>query len=345
MIEKIAICVACGRKDFFRFHTYWECQSCGHRYQCVNGIPKLYIEENVGKADQQLRDQLYNGLLGRFYNLLMPLLSLPARPIKSSLWLWSLYFLLLFFILFILFHITQWTIVRQFNESSWIDGLIFLLFLGSIFFFRQYPYIGYLVVLAIPVKLSLTVRRFTPPKSFSEVHNNFQAEYRNLQKRIRMLDIATGSCNSLYRHGWMELNADYAGIDLSELMLIKGADFMTHKNISIDFAFADSHQLPFETNSFDIVTCYGAVNGYTNISKAMSEMVRVTSKGGKILFLDEQLYIGATFVEKLYFESVLSNHDVVKRCPVEMLPSNVESIDVHQVYHFYYICTLRKRGD
>ena len=72
------ICVACGKKAFFSFHTYWECQSCGHRYQCVNGIPKLYIEENVGTADKRLRDQLYNGLLGRFYNLVMPLLSLTA---------------------------------------------------------------------------------------------------------------------------------------------------------------------------------------------------------------------------------------------------------------------------
>jgi ubiquinone/menaquinone biosynthesis C-methylase UbiE len=92
-----------------------------------------------------------------------------------------------------------------------------------------------------------------------------------------------------------------------------------------------------------VVTCYGAVNGYTNIPKAMSEMVRVTKKGGKILFLDEQLYSEATFLERLYFETVLSSHDVVKRCPVEMLPSNVDSIDVQQVYHFYYICTLRKK--
>ena len=345
MIEKIAICVECGKKDFFLFHTYWECRACGHIYLCVNGIPKLYIEENVGTADRHLRDQLYNGLLGRFYDFLMPLLSLPARPVKTSLWFWGIYFFSIFYLAFLLIHVTRWVILRQFNNTSWIDGLIFLLFFGSIFFFRQYPYIWHLIILAIPVKVSLMFRRFQPYKSFNEVHSDFQKEYQGLQMRIKVLDIATGSCNSLYRHGWMELDADYVGIDLSERMLVKGAEFMTEMNIGIDFAFADSHQLPFETNSFDIVTCYGAVNGYTNISKALNEMVRVTNPGGKILFLDEQLYTGATFLERLYFESVLSSHDVVRNCPVDMLPSNVESIDVFQVYHFYYICTMRKKRD
>ena len=343
MIEKVAICVDCGRKNFLRFHTYWECQSCGHKFPCVNGIPKLYIEENVGKADQQLRDRLYNGLLGRYYNIVMPLISLPARPISTSLWLWSIYFLILFFIGFLLFHLTQWAVIHQFSSISWIDGIILILFLAIIYFFRQFPYIWHLIILAIPVKVSLMFKMFQPLKSFSEVHSDFQVEFRDVPNRIQMLDIATGSCNSLYRHGWMKLDADYVGIDLSEKMLQRGADFMSHRNIGIDFALADSHQIPFEDNSFDIVTCYGAVNGYTDTSKALYEMVRVTKRGGKILFLDEQLYGNANFLERLYFEKVLSSHDVIRHCPTDMLPTNVENVVVHQVYQFYYICTLRKR--
>ncbi len=240
MIEKIAICVACGNKKFLRFHTYWECQSCGHRFPCVNGIPKLYIEENIGKADLNLRDRLYNGLLGRYYNILMPLLSLPARPIKTSLWLWSIYFLLLFYIGFLLFYVTRWVVFRQFSDTSWIDGIILILFLGITYFFSQFRYIWHLIILAIPVKVSLMFRRFQPLKSFGEIHNDFQAEYRNIPNRIEILDIATGSCNSLYRHGWMKLDADYTGIDLSEKMLQRGAEFMSRMNIGIDFALADS---------------------------------------------------------------------------------------------------------
>jgi ubiquinone/menaquinone biosynthesis C-methylase UbiE len=337
--------VACGKKELLRFYTHWECQSCGHRYLCVRGIPKLYIEEYVGEADKRLRDRLYNNLLGRFYNFMMPFLSLPVRPLNVSFQLWGIYFLVLFYLGILLSHIMRWAISRQFDGSSWIDGLVLLLILGSIIFFRQYPYIWNLMMLAIPVKMSLSIRKFQPQKSFQDIHKDFQEEYRSLTRKIRMLDIATGSCNSLYRHGWMGLNAEFAGVDLSEQMLLKGADFMTRMNVGIDFAFADAQQLPFETESFDIVTCYGAVNGFTSISKALNEMVRVTKKGGKILFLDEQLYAGARFFERLYFDSVLSSHDIVKRCPVEMLPINVEQVEVYQVYQFYYICIARKGHD
>ena len=342
MIETVAYCLNCKNKNFIRFHTYWECKSCGQKYPCTKGIPKLFIEENIQNNDRRLRDTLYNGLLGRFYNIIMPFLSLPARPFRLSLGLWGGYLSILVFEFFLLIHVVWWAIIDQFKSTSWSDGLVLLLLLGSAYFFYCYPYIWNLLILAIPVKISLAIRKFQPLKSFQDIHSDFQEEYINSEKRLKILDIATGSCNSLYRHGWMELEADYLGIDLSEQMLLKGANFMAHKDIGADFAFADAHDLPFETESYDIVTCYGAVNGYTNIAKALSEMVRVTKIGGKLLFLDEQLYSEATFIERLYFEKVLSSHDVVRECPADKLPSNLENIEVHQVYQFYYICTAQK---
>lgn len=345
MLEEIVRCVVCKNKDFVQYYTHWECQSCGQRYSCVNGIPKLYIEKNLASTDKHLRDSLYNGLLGRFYNLIMPFLSIPVRPISVSLSLWGIYFLVIFYIGFLLFMLIQWSIIRHFNSTSWLDLVPVTLLFASILFFKNYPYLWKLLFLAIPVKISLSTRKWSPGNSFKDVHTGFQKEYQNLTQPIKLLDIATGSCNSLYRHGWMQINATYTGVDLSEEMLLKGAEFMTKQNVNIDFMLADAHELPFETESYDIVTCYGAVNGCANINKMLSEMARVTKKGGKILFLDEQLYERSTFLERVYFNSVLSSHDVVKRCPVDMLSSDVESVEVHQVYQFYYICTARKKRD
>jgi SAM-dependent methyltransferase len=344
MIENVAYCLNCKKKEFVRFYTYWECQNCGQKYPCIKGIPQLYIEENVGDADKQLRNYLYNGLLGRFYNIIMPFLSLPARPIKISKGLWGGYFLALFLIVYSTWRVFWWIAIDNLHNATWYTGLLILLFIVFIYLLNRHKYLLKLLFLAIPVKISLSIRKYHPPKSFKDVHLDFQKEYQDSNGHIRILDIATGSCNSLFRHGWMNLDADYIGVDLSEQMLLKGADFMTGKSIKIDFAFSDAHELPFETESFDIVTCYGAVNGFTDVSKALSEMARVTKNKGKVLFLDEQLYDAANIFEKLYFDHVLSSHDEIKSCPVNHLPPSAEKVEVFQVYQFYYICTFTKNN-
>ncbi len=159
---------------------------------------------------------------------------------------------------------------------------------------------------------------------------------------MKVLDISTGTGNSLYRHGWMTLNGEYTGLDLSETMLTQCQAFFSAKKIPLDLIIGDATTLPFCDDYFDVVLNYGAVNGYNDIKAALSEMARVAKKGGLILFLDEQLYPKASFIEKLYFKFVLSSHNVIHHCPVEFLPDNVSNIQVNQVYEFYYTCTCYK---
>ena len=105
----------------------------------------------------------------------------------------------------------------------------------------------------------------------------------------------------------------------------------------------DATKLPFKSETFDISTNYGAVNGFTDPKSALMEMVRVTKKGGKILFLDEREYESATWLEHIYFKKVFAYNNTIVGCPVELLPNDLEDIQVHQVYEFVYICTARKK--
>ena len=195
------------------------------------------------------------------------------------------------------------------------------------------------MVLALPVKISILFNKFRPVQSFAEVHAEALQPFLQSKEKLQVLDISTGTCNSLYRHGWMQLNADYTGLDLSETMLLQGQKFMIENRVPMDFVLADASQLPFVPETFDIVLNYGAVNGFTNPKLALEEMARVAKKGGLVFFLDEQLYQGASFVERLYFRKVLSSHNTIHRCPVELMPDSLGNIQVHQVYQFYYICT------
>jgi ubiquinone/menaquinone biosynthesis C-methylase UbiE len=154
-----------------------------------------------------------------------------------------------------------------------------------------------------------------------------------------VLDISTGTGNSLFRHGWMKLDAEYTGLDLSETMLSQCQNFMTKEKVPVDLVIGDATALPFTNNYFDIVLNYGAINGYSDIRKALQEMKRVVKDDGLILFLDEQLYSTASFIEKIYFKKVLSSHNVIHHCPTELLPPDIGTVNVYQVYEFYYICT------
>lgn len=333
-------CPNCEQAALRDESTRWTCANCGNEYPCINGIPRLYVESALGAKDKELRDNFYNDLLGKYYQQVMPFLSLPARPALANWKDWLIYFLIVFFLLALPpLLVLQIVLLGTFSFPhvvlliAWV-ALVVLLF--------RYPYFFYLLLLAVPVKLSLLLQRFRPAKNFPAIHADVIEKLKQRGERLQVLDISTGTCNSLYRHGWMSLDADYTGLDLSETMLLQGQKLMAERNVPIELALGDATRLPFASETFDIVLNYGAVNGFTNPQLALEEMARVAKKGGLVLFLDEQLYEGATFVERLYFRKVLSSHNVIHRCPVELIPPSLSDVTVHQVYHFYYICTAYK---
>jgi len=335
------ICLTCKNPKFLKHKTYWECKHCKQQYVCTNGIPDFSIKSKIRNDDKHLMDSFYNNLFGRFYNFFMPFLSLPVRPIKISIKYWLAYFFIVLYLMLVVGYSICWLVYSQ-HCVSITDIFVGILLISTSYILYKHKYIFYLLVLAIPTKISLFKHQYKPTKTFTQIHSEFQKEYQNSTTKLKMLDIATGTCNSLFRHGWMNLNAEYTGVDLSKQMLTKGQKIMNQQHVPVTLLLADAHKLPFESETFDIVTNYGAINSCANTKVALEEMVRVTKKGGKILFLDEQLYNSASFIEKLYFKFVLSNHNVIHHCPIEFLPKNIEEIQVDQIYQFYYICTARK---
>lgn len=335
-------CLVCEQCRLRVYTTFWECEHCGAKYGTVTGVPKLFLEKNLGLRDRALRDFFYNGFLGKYYGQVMPFLALPVRPGYWNGWL--AYGLFVSVLLALIAYVGDFIFfARRRGAISLLDVVVLLLFLGIASFLLRHRYLLYLLVLAVPVKISLLFTRFKPKESFTEVHAKLIEELLQKKEKVEVLDIATGTCNSLYRHGWMKLDANYTGLDLSETMLLQGLEFMAEKQVPMDFVLGDAMYLPFATEMFDVVLNYGALNGYTDAKRALEEMARVARKGGLILFLDEQLYSSASVVEKIYFQRVLSSHDIIHRCPVELIPASLGDVKVHQVYHFYYLCTCHKR--
>ena len=335
-------CLNCEQNIWTTYTTFWKCENCSQQYSCVKGIPRLYLENHIGQKDRVLRDYFYNGFLGSYYQYVMPFLTLPVRPFRMSWKDWAVYALIIVGLVLTAGQLINLIFIRRFKGLDFIDTAFFAFVFLVAYFLIKHSYILYLLILAIPVRISLNFTKFKPDETFADVHSHIIDTFQEKKHKLHVLDISTGTCNSLYRHGWMELNADYVGLDLSETMLLQGLGFMTEKQIPMEFVVGDAAELPFEPETFDIVLNYGAVNGMADPRKALAEMARVCKKGGLVFFLDEQLYDSASFVERKYFELVLSNHNIVHHCPVELLPSSLENVRVEQVYHFYYICTATK---
>lgn len=328
-------CPRCGAADFSVSTTRWTCLGCGQTFACVAGMPKLFLEEKLGSQDRKLRRMLYDGLFGRFYQLTMPLIVMPVRPLSMSWPHWLAYGGALAALLGLIAVVF----------AGGPPALLALIALAGIgWFLFQQRYLMHLLILAVPAWISLSRRPYTPPESFAQAHERVLDPLRSAGRRLQVLDVSTGSCNSLYKHGWMSLDADYTAIDLSETMLRQGNAMMSRAGVSVDLVLGDAVDLPFQSDRFDVVLSYGAVNGLTDPAKAIAEMARVARPGGVLLFLDEQLYDAATPVQRRYFQTVLSSHNVIHHCPVERFPPSLTDVRVSQVYQFYYLCTARKQA-
>ncbi len=124
----------------------------------------------------------------------------------------------------------------------------------------------------------------------------------------QILDVATGTADlaiALTKAHPEKIT----GIDISNGMLEVGRKKIKEKGLTeiITLQQADSEDLPFDDNTFDIVTVAFGVRNFENLEKGMSEIKRVLKPGGKALVLEFSQPTGFPFkqVYKFYFKNIL----------------------------------------
>lgn len=102
-----------------------------------------------------------------------------------------------------------------------------------------------------------------------------------------ILDIATGTGD--FAIALLKLKPKkIIGMDISKGMLEVGKRKMQERKIDhiIDMQHGDSENLPFDDGAFDAVTVAFGVRNFENLKQGLSEMLRVTRTGGKIVILE-----------------------------------------------------------
>jgi len=105
-----------------------------------------------------------------------------------------------------------------------------------------------------------------------------------LKKDAKILDVGCGTGKLAFRLSNITKGVEIHGVDLSKDMIKKAKAKLGGE--PIEFKVGDVENLPYETNTFDIITCSHSFHHYPNQKKAISEMHRVLKDDGKLMIID-----------------------------------------------------------
>jgi SAM-dependent methyltransferase len=107
---------------------------------------------------------------------------------------------------------------------------------------------------------------------------------------LRILDIGCGSGSLTVDLAIALPTSSVTGIDICGAVLESAKVFALHRDVrNVHFQQADAHHLPFTSNSFDAVLVHQTLAQFFDRKQAISEILRVTRKGGIVCLREGDL--------------------------------------------------------
>jgi len=101
---------------------------------------------------------------------------------------------------------------------------------------------------------------------------------------VKILDVGCGTGEFISGLADRVKNAQIHGVDLSDSMVKVAKAKMNGRNVEVKVG--DVEELPYENNTFDVITCSHSFHHYPNKSQALKEMHRVLKPDGKVMIID-----------------------------------------------------------
>ncbi len=138
--------------------------------------------------------------------------------------------------------------------------------------------------------------------------NGFKAGGINFDGAVPLdsiLDIATGTGDLAIKFAEKTNASKIVGLDLSEGMLsVAKKKVLENPELKkIDFIQGDSEALPFQDNSFDVISVSFGIRNFENLEKGLSEILRVLKPSGLFVILETSVPTKVPFKQGYYFHS------------------------------------------
>mmetsp|Transcript_13244 Transcript_13244/g.48239 ORF Transcript_13244/g.48239 Transcript_13244/m.48239 type:complete len:269 (-) Transcript_13244:1962-2768(-) len=119
-----------------------------------------------------------------------------------------------------------------------------------------------------------------------------------LAPHARVLDVGCGPGNltGFLARQYPDLSLSVTGVDCSEKMLDEARKTYPGER----FEYADACALPFNTGTYDVVTTSYTLRNFSDLPRALEEMVRVLKAGGRLYILDAFPIDGSTLVGRVF---------------------------------------------
>ncbi|MEI0798650.1 class I SAM-dependent methyltransferase [Brachyspira intermedia] len=171
---------------------------------------------------------------------------------------------------------------------------------------------------------------------YGKISCNYVSEYLKNIDYNKLLDIGSGTGYLINMLKDKEMTEFY-GLDLSEEM-IKIAESKNIKNAQ--FILGSANKLPFDDDTFDIVTCIQSFHHYPYPNEAMREAYRVLKKGGLYILSDTGVGGIAAWIDNHILFKIMKSGD----CHTEnkegisklMIKNGFKVIDKKQIKGFIY---------
>ena len=146
---------------------------------------------------------------------------------------------------------------------------------------------------------------------------------------LNILDEACGTCDfTIEIVKGAPQGSKVTGIDLSEGMLQIGREKCRKEGITAELQTGDCEAMPYDEGTFDRIGVAFGVRNFENLSKGLTEMLRVLKPGGKLVILELSIPRNPIirWGYKLYFLKILPAIGGCvsgNRSAYEYLPSSV----------------------
>jgi len=115
----------------------------------------------------------------------------------------------------------------------------------------------------------------------------FAVDLANVKPGEKILDVASGSGDLALAFARLAgTRGQVWQTDINEAMLRVGRDRLINAGFALPNSLCDAEQLPFASDSFNLVTVAFGLRNMTHKDRALAEMTRVLKPGGRLLVLE-----------------------------------------------------------